>query len=155
MIEEIKITTEKDDKEYELIYSKTILCPGKVNIINFNLKDGDTPLFFKFVFSNEGDQYTTNYWDREFMEKQFKEIKNKNGKGRIKDRIRGVNIEDIRSEKIDLVYFLNKWDADSYVEISKPINYQKEGKDYRIMIRNQSSENRDQRLFYFSLLKEK
>jgi hypothetical protein len=120
MIKEEKITTKKDDKEYELIYDKTVLCPGKVDSINFNLKDGDIPLSFQFEFSDNGDKYTTKYWE---------------------DEIPGINLK----------YQLNRWDADSYVEISNPVEY----KNYKIMFRNQSAENRNHRLFYFSLLKEK
>ena len=120
MVIEKEITAKKGDKEYKLIYDKTVLCPGKVDSINFDLLDGDTPLSFQFVFSNEGDRYTTEY---------------------LEDKVPGVN----------LLYKLNKWDADSYVEISKPVNY----KNYKMMFRNQSGENVDHRLFYFSLLKEK
>jgi len=118
MVVEEKITTKKGDKEYKLIYDKTVLCPGKVDSINFDLVDSETktPLSFQFVFSDAGDKYTTKYVENES----------------------------------NLIYILNKWDADSYVEISNPVNY----KDYKVMFRNQSTENRDHRLFYFSLLKE-
>lgn len=120
MVIEKKITTKKDDKEYELVYDKTVLCPGKVDEITFNLSDGDIPLSFQFVFSEEGEKYSTEYWE---------------------EKLPGINLK----------YKLNRWDADSYVEISNPVNY----RDYKVMFRNQSSSGTDHRIFYFSLLKEK
>jgi len=118
---EQEIITRKEGKEYEVVYDKTLLCPGKVDSVTFNLIDAGKHLTFYFIFSNDGEPYSTNY------------------------------IEDQPKENT-LIYILNRWDADNtYVEISKPIYY----KDYIVMFRNQSAENLNHRLFYFTLLKEK
>lgn len=143
MIEEIKITTEKDTNEYyknyELIYDKTILCLDNAKSIDLHLKDDDTPLFFKFVFLVDGHNYQS-YWDRYFI------INNKH----IYPDICGIKMKDAYESNIDLIYFLNKQQVYSCVKLSS-VNYYKNQNLYGVMIKNQFIENSNERLFYFSL----